>query len=148
MRKKRGVVRPFKPSPIDRAVLGILAVLHMTTGLYLSSPFYLDSWDGVNETPLTNLFNSDTVVVVYGVLLFLNGLTLLYSTARRGATVIYTKITSGALLSGFLMQLYSFIGVTITLESWRPPSYLSHLAVVFMLGAYWVWVRVNGRTIQ
>lgn len=148
MRKKRGAVRPFKPSPIDRAIFGILAVLHMASGVYLSSPFYLDTWDEVGKAPLANLFNSDTAVVIYGVLLFLNGIALLYSASGKSATRFYTRITSAALLSGFLMRLYSFIGVAIALESWRPPSYLSHLATVFILGAYWVWIKVNGRTVQ
>lgn len=148
MDNKRGAFRPFKPTPIDRAVFGILAALHMANGLYLSSPFYLDTWDEGGKAPLANLFNSNTAVVIYGVLLFLNGLVLLFSASARGGTMRYTRITSTALLTGFLMRLYSFIGILITLESWRPPSYLSHLAMLFITAAYWVWIRVNGRTVQ
>lgn len=120
----------------------------MASGLYLSSPWYLDTWDEVNKAPLTNLFNSNIAVVIYGVILFTNGVALLYSAAGNSAHRFYTQITSTALLTGFLMRLYSFIGVIIALDSWRPPSYLSHLAIVFILGAYWVAVRVNDRTVQ
>ena len=145
MKKQRG---SWTPRALDRAILGILAMLHMASGLYLSSPFYLDTWDEVNKAPLANLFNSNTAVVIYGVILFANGLALMYSAAGNSAHRFYTTITSTALLSGFLMRLYSFIGVAIALESWRPPNYLSHLATVFILGAYWVTVRVSVRTIQ
>lgn len=145
MRTTRGA---FQPRTIDRAIFAILAVLHMASGLYLSSPWYLDTWDEATKAPLANLFNSNSSVVVYGVLLFLNGLALLYSTAGKHTHRFYVRITSTALLSGFLMRLYSFIGVGVALESWRPPSYLSHLATVLMLGAYWVYVKVNGRPIQ
>lgn len=145
MRTERGA---FRPRIIDRAMFAILACLHVASGMYLSGPWYLDTWDEGGKAPLANAFNSDTAVVIYGVLLFLNGLVLLYASAGDSINRWYGRITSTALLTGFLMRLYSLIGVAIALESWRPPNYLSHLATVFILGSYWVWVRVNDRTIQ
>lgn len=145
MRTKRG---DFRPRGIDRAILAVLAVLNMASGVYLSSPFYLDTWDEVGKSPLINLFNSNTAVIIYGAILVLDGVALLYSAAAKHTSRFYTTITSNALLVGFLVRLFSFIGVALALNSWRPPTYLSHLATVFILGAYWVWVKVSGRTTQ
>lgn len=145
MRTTRG---DFRPRGIDRAIFAILAVLHMANGVYLSSPFYLDTWNEVGRSPLINLFNSNTAVIIYGAILFVDGVALLYSASAKQTSRFYTAITSNALLVGFLVRLFSFIGVSLALTSWRPPNYLSHLATVFILGAYWVWVKVNGRTIQ
>lgn len=123
-------------------------MLHMANGLYLSSPFYLDNWDVVGKSPLVNLFSNSSAVLVYGVLLFLNGVSLLYVTAGKSTSRYYTRITNHALLGGFLLRLFSLIGVFLTLETWRPPTYLSHVTTVLLLGAYWVWVKVSVRTIQ
>ena len=136
--------RKYTPRAIDRAIFAILAVLHIANGLYLVGPWYLDETDS-GKQPLINLFNSDTAVSVFGLLLLVDGLFLLYATAGRGARALYTRLVSGALLSGFALRLYSLIGVLITIDSWRPPSYLSQTASVFILGAYWVWVRVSAR---
>lgn len=132
---------------IDRFVFGILAMLHMANGLYLVGPWYLHDNDG-GKAPLIALFNSTTAVIIYGTLLFIDGLVLLYASAGRSARRFYAPTVSNALLAGFLLRLYALIGVVLTLESWRPPSYLSHMATVLLLGAYWVWLRINVRTIQ
>lgn len=145
MREKRGA---YRPRYVDRAVFAILAVLHMANGAYVTGPWYLDTWDEVGKAPLQNAFNSDAAVSVYGALLFLNGIALMYAAVAKSATKGYTQTLSYTLVSGFLLRLYAFIGVMVALESWRPPSYASHLATVFILGAYWVWVRVNVRPVQ
>lgn len=136
--------REYRPRAIDRAIFAILAVLHIANGLYLIGPWYLDN-DEAGKRPLANLFNSDLAVGIFGALLLIDGLFLLYATFGRGERRIYTRLVSGALLSGFALRLYSLIGVLLTVESWRPPSYLSQTATVFILGAYWVWVRVSAR---
>lgn len=137
----------YRPRPLDRSILAILATLHVASGLYLSSPFYLEVTDE-GKSPLMTLFNSSIAVIIYGVILVLDGLALYFSAFAKHTLRFYTTITSNALLVGFLVRLYSFIGVAAALNSWRPPNYLSHLATVFILGAYWVSVRLNGRTIQ
>lgn len=135
-KSKRGV---YTPRTIDRAVFAVLAALHMLNGLYLVGPWYLvENSDG--KAPLFALFDSSTAVIAYGVLLFLNGLALLYGAAGKGKN--YTGILSTALLSGFLLRFYALIGVFIALEEWRPPFYLSHMATVILLASYWLWVRV------
>lgn len=137
----------FRPRAIDRAVFAILATLHVVNGLYLIGPWYLDVTES-GKAPLLTLFNSDKAVVIYGSVLLANGLVLLYAAAGKSAHRFYTRLTSGALLSGFLLRLYALIGVFLTVESWRPPSYLSHIATVTLLAAYWLWVRVYARPIQ
>lgn len=132
-------------------VFGVMAMLHVTNGLYLVGPWYLDEWNETGKAPLYNLFNSNDAVVSYGAFLVLNGLLLFYASAGRSDRRFYTPILSGTLLTGFLVRLYSLIGTLMILESWRPPSYLSHAATVLMLGAYWVLIRVdsnNVRTVQ
>lgn len=141
--KLRGV---FSPRPIDRVVLGILAVLGLTNAAYLVGPWYLDETaDG--KAPLLSMFNSHTAVIVYGVFVFIEAAALLYASAGVTSRV-HTIVTENALLAGFLLRLYALIGVGLTLESWRPPSYLSHAATVAILGAYWVWVKVSVRPVQ
>lgn len=142
MKVKKGV---FKPRLIDRFMFCILAVLHVANGVYLIGPWYLDTWDDGGKAPLHSMFNSDLAVSIYGVCLLIDGLVLLYAAASRRANRFYTVITANALVVGFLLRLYSLIGTILVLESWRPPSYLSHIATVAMCGALWVWVRVHGR---
>lgn len=140
MRKmKRGI---YHPRSIDRAIFGILGALHLCSGIYLIGPWYLNETES-GKAPLFAMFNSETAVSAYGVMLLLTALALLYATVGRG--VYFTKILSAALLTAFLTRLYSLIGVFLTVESWRPPSYLSHAATVVILGSYWVWVRTCAR---
>lgn len=145
MKEKR---EAFQPRLIDRVIFGILAVLHTMNGIYLVGPWYLDQWDEAGKAPLANVFNSGLAVAAYGFFLLLNGLLLLWATAAQSERKMYIPILSTVLLTGFLLRLYSLIGVIIVLESWRPPSYLSHLATVVLCGAMWVYVRVSRRTIQ
>lgn len=148
---KRKQRRKYKPRVIDRVVFGVLATLQTFSGFYLAGPWYLDTWDEVGKAPLANLFNSDEAVAAYGIVMFINGLMLFYAAAGRAASRFYTTNVSFALLSGFLVRLYSLFGTLIILESWRPPTYLSQVATVLILGVYWVWVKVqvrNVRTIQ
>jgi hypothetical protein len=139
--------RAFVPRTIDRSVFAILAVLHMASAVYLIGPFYLEVDVQGARAPLMTLFNSSLAVTTYGWALLINGLALLYASAGKRGTkfVSYTAITSGVLLSGFLLRLYSLIGVILALESWRPPQYLSHAATVLILGSYWVYVKVMSR---
>lgn len=137
----------FKPRQIDRAVFAILGLLHVANGVYLTGPWYLDETES-GKAPLISMFNSDTAVTLYGVLLFIDGLILIYASAGRGVRQLYTRIVSGALFFGFLIRLYALIGVFITIDSWRPPSYLSHLATVMLLASYWLWVRAHARVIE
>lgn len=139
--------RNYKPRAIDRAVFAILAFLHVANGVYLIGPWYLDETES-GKAPLISMFNSDNAVSVYGVLLVLDGLLLIYASAGRGARKNYTRLVNSALLYGFVLRLYALIGVFLTIESWRPPSYLSHTASVLILGSYWVWVKVSARPTQ
>lgn len=137
----------FRPRSIDRAVFAILGMLHVANGVYLIGPWYLDETES-GKAPLISMFNSDIAVTLYGVLLLIDGLILIYASAGRGVRQFYTRVLSGALFSGFLIRLYALIGVFITIDSWRPPSYLSHVASVLLLGAYWLWVRAHARPTQ
>lgn len=139
-------LKDYRPRPIDRTIFAILAVLHIANGLYLTGPWYLDETNH-GQAPLITMFNSSVAAIVYGAILLIDGLALFYASAGRGAR-LYTQVVSGALLTGFLLRLYALIGVFMTSESWRPPGYLSHLATVMMLGAYWIWVRVNVKSIR
>lgn len=137
----------FRPRTVDRFIFCVLAILHIANGLYLVGPWYLEE-TASGKSPLLSLFNDDKAVAWYGFLLLIDGLFLLYASASASTRRFYTRIVSGALLAGFLLRLYSLIGVLLTIESWRPPGYLSQMASVAFLGIYWVWVRVNARVIQ
>lgn len=137
----------YRPRTIDRAIFAILGLLHIANGLYLVGPWYLDETES-GKAPLISLFNSDEAVVIYGTLLLLDGVALLYTGLAKKYSRRYTKILSNALLFGFLLRLYALIGVLLIIDSWRPPSYLSQMASVSILAAYWIWVRVRARTTE
>lgn len=144
MKRKRGI---FQPSVLDRIAFGILAALHLVGGLYVAGPWYVNIWYN-SPAPLQAMFNSAGAVMLFGALLFVTGVGLVYATAGRGTRRYYRTITGSALLSGFLLQLYWLIGTILVLPSWRPPIYLSDIIVVVMLGAYWIWVRIHVRPVQ
>lgn len=135
----------YRPRIIDRAVFGLLAALHILSALYLVGPWYLETGD-LGKSPLMNLFENPTAVIVYGVFVFMTGIGLLYATAANGKH--YTTILSYSLLVGFLLRLYALIGVIASLDSWRPPSYLSQSVIVLLMAAYWLWVKYCVRPIQ
>lgn len=139
-----GKIKVFVPRSIDRAIFAILAALHVANGAYLIGPWYLDEYES-GKAPLYDMFNSDLAVSTYGAVLFLNGVVLLTLSCVRHTHKHYAAVLGITLLTGFLMRLYAFIAVLMIVESWRPPSYLSHLASVGILGSYWVWVRLSGR---
>ncbi len=145
MKQKR--LTPYKPRTIDRVVFGILAVAFVTGAAYLIGPWYLTVTEGA-RTPLYAMINNHNIIILYGVLLFIDGLVLLYASVSDGNTRRYTHIVTNGLLVGFLLRLYSLIGVFLTLDSWKPPSYISQTAIVLITGSYWLWVRVNARTAQ
>lgn len=136
----------FRPRGIDRALFAILAALHVANGLYLVGPWYLDQTDST-ASPLIAMFDNSWGVATYGTLLLVDGLALMY-VAATGSSRTTTFITENALLAGFLLRLYSLIGVLVVVESWRPPAYLSHISTVAALGAYWVWVKVSVRNVR
>ena len=135
----------YRPRGIDRALFAILAALYVANGLYLVGPWYLDQNDG--SQPLLTVFTNGWAVATYGVLLIVDGLALAY-TAASGVGRVHSFITQNALLVGFLLRLYALIGVLMVAESWRPPSYLGHMATVAALGTYWVWVKVSVRNVR
>ena len=141
MKRREG---KFVPRTIDRVVFAVLGLVMLINGFYLAGPYYLDVARSGNDAPLYSLLNSPEMVTTFGTLMFLTGVALAYSAFGKG--VYYAKITAYALLAGFLLRLYSLIGVFLTLESWRPPSYVSHAATVLLFGGYYVAVRVNERT--
>jgi hypothetical protein len=134
----------FRPRTVDRAIFAILALLHICNGVYLVGPWYIQQ-DGAIKAPLYHLFSDSTAVAAYGLLLLIDGLFLLHCAFAEPSKKV-TVILDNALIAGFLLRLYALVGVFLTLESWRPPSYLSHISTVFVLGAMWVWVRVSERT--
>ena len=140
-RKKRGV---WKPTPFERAVVSIIGSLFIFNGAYLVGPWYLTVTDDGAQAPLFSLFNSDTAVQIYGVLLLVDGLALLFASGVL-KRMFNARIVRNAVLAGFLLRLYSLIGVFLTLESWRPPSYASHTATVMITAALWLWIRFNER---
>lgn len=135
----------FAFSPVDRAIIYILAALHAVNGLYLIGPWYIttDNFGGVGKSPLYSLFGDERAVKIYGVLLLLNALALAYSARRQGVRFL---VAGWAVLSGFFLRLYALIGVFLTLDWWLPPVYASHIATVGILGVYWIWVKYNERT--
>lgn len=137
----------FTPRPIDRAVIFVLAVLLVATAIYVIGPWYLDETDPT-KAPLTYIFKDDQLVVFFGILTLINGLLLLYASTLKAASVRNTKFLGYTLLAGFLLRLYSIIGVMITIESWRPPAFLSHFATVSIFAVYWLWVKSDARPIE
>lgn len=141
MKKKRGV---YKPTFIDRVMFGIMAAVCIAAGSYAAGPWYLDKNNGDNA-PLISLFIDSQVLFAYGIAVVVVGFALIYACVGRSTNRMYTTITSIALLTGFLLRLYSLIGVMITLETWRPPSYITQIAFVLVMGSYWLWVSFNAR---
>lgn len=133
--------KEFVPRVIDRAMFGILAVLHGVTALYVLGPWYIDTHDTI-ETPLIDAFDNHLFLTAYGVLLLLDGLALAYITLKS-KIAHYTAILSNVLMAGFLLRLFALIGVIASLETWRPPTYLSHAATIFIVGAYWIYVQTE-----
>lgn len=138
----------FVPRLLDRALFAIFGVLHVALGAYSAGPWYLEITEG-RASPLLNLWNAPVAVMLYGSFLLIDGIVLLVIAARNPSRTL-TIVTAYALLGGFLLRLYSFIGTVLVLDSFLPPQYLSHLATVFALGALWVYVKVNSneRTIK
>jgi hypothetical protein len=134
----------FVPRPIDRAVFGILAALFAANSIYLVGPWYLDTPYG-QHSALYSLFANHTGVILYGVLVCFDSLALIFAAASKGGNVVYSRVVANALLAGFLLRLYSFIGVMAALDSWRPPDYLSHFATILLCGAFFLWVRLSER---
>lgn len=137
--------RVYRPRIIDRVMFGILSGLHVAGGCYLVGPWYLPITSGI-ESPLYSIFNHLGPIRVFGVLLLLNALGLAYATFGKGRH--YTGILLVSLFSAFLIRFYTLMGTFISIESWRPPTYLSNIGLVLIFGAYWVWVKVDARTIQ
>lgn len=128
--------------PIDTANIRILGILHLVNGLYLIGPWYISTTTGGDDSPLFVLFGSVAAVKVFGSLLIIQATALLLTTVMG-----YRKVLEWSLLSGFLLSLYSLIGVLSAMK-WLPPTYVSQAATVLILGAYWVWTRRNGRPAQ
>jgi hypothetical protein len=137
----------YRPRSVDRAVYAILAAVCITNGGYVVGPWYLHSDNEGARAPLIALFNNPQLVNIFGFILIGVGIALTYATASAGGSRKYTNVLSYSLLLAFLLRLYSFIGVVMTLESWRPPNYTSHAATVLITGAFWVWVKVNDRPV-
>lgn len=135
----------YVPRIIDKAIFAILGMLMLLIGLYVVGPWYVDDTHGV-KSPLLSLLESHIGLIGYGCLSIIDGIALLYATAGDGEW--HTRITSDALLAGFLLRLYALFGVILTLHSWKPPVYLVQGVVVLIFGAMWVWVRVNAKLIQ
>lgn len=131
---------------IDRIVFGVLGSICVVSGSYVIGPWYLDLRIEEDKAPLQSLFNDDHVVTIYGVLLLLVAGGLFFAALAKDTAAGYTSVVSITLLTAFLVRLYSLISIVLVLDSWRPPTYTSHAAIVIVLGAYWVWVRVNVRT--
>jgi|SRR6478735_3701009 len=133
------VMRVFKFRPIDRAIVLILATLFVVNGLYLVGPWYKEQTNG-NDSPIYGLFSNPVSVVIFGSLLVINGFVLFW-TAHRKTT--RKAVLSTALMAGFLLRLYSLIGVFIANPQLLPPTYTSHAATVLILSAMWVHVKFN-----
>lgn len=133
----------FAYRPIDRAVIGILAVVNVLNGLYVAGPWYLPIIPTTGQiAPMQALFHGTIAIHVFGAILLCNGLWLLWLVRR--SSVSYRILTT-ALFTGFFLRLYSLIGVLILLSSPIPPTYISHAGGVFIIGSYWVWVKYNER---
>ena len=137
--------RGYRLTAIDRAVILILSFVCVVNGVYLIGPWYLEVRRDGDAAPLYSLFNSEAAVSVYGALLLVVSSILIFLSFRMKTTAASTRVLAAALLGGFLLRLYSTIGALLATESWRPPTYISQVATVFLFGAYWLWVKVNGK---
>lgn len=133
----------FRPRVYERIVFAILALLLIGNGAYLVGPWYLEDV-GTTRSPLYALFSNAQTVAIYGTMVLIDGIILGFAAVAKPSRRA-TRITTNALLAGFLLRLYALIGVFLTLDSWRPPSYLSQIAIVILLGATWLWVKIDER---
>jgi len=74
----------FVPRGIDRAVFGFLAALNVLTGLYCASPWYLDTTTAGEKSTVLALVSNHFGVIIYGVLLCVTGIALIYAAAGKG----------------------------------------------------------------
>ena len=123
---------------IDRAVLCIVAVVLVLSGLYLAGPWYIPVVAG-SEQPIYKLLSTNHAVQAFGIIELVVGVCLafcaLLPTIPRG-------VLSTVVFAAFMVRLYSTIGVFIALNGkFLPPSYLSQTAIVAILGAYWLFVK-------
>jgi hypothetical protein len=125
---------------IDRYIISVLAALMAASGLYLAGPWYLVETNG-NPSPLFALLSNTVGITIYGILCVVSGLVLGWFAHRRAP--VRVQHLSLALLTVFLLRFYSLMGTLLTLESWRPPGYLSPLVIVLIIGGYWLWVVRN-----
>jgi hypothetical protein len=133
----------FRPRTVDRIIFAILALLFVFSGAYIVGPWHLEE-TVYGPAPLHVVFNDSEAVEIYGLLVLATGFFLLYSAFGK-VSRHYARITANALLAGCLLRLYSLMGVLLTLDSWRPPSYLSLIAIVLITGAMWLWVKLSER---
>jgi|SRR6478609_6757022 len=123
---------------IDRAVLFIVSLVLFSSGLYLAGPWYIPVLNDA-EQPVYRLFASENYVVVFGIIQLIVGVAL-------GACALVKSVPRGVMsaivFTAFVVRLYSTIGVLIAQDGkFLPPSYLSQVAVVLILGAYWLYVK-------
>ena len=123
---------------IDRAVLVIVSVVLILSGIYLAGPWYIPVVAGT-EAPLYSLLATDGYITTFGIVQAAVGVGLaicaLLTSVPRGvlSTIVFTA---------FAVRLYSTIGVYIALNGkFLPPSYLYQTAIVAILGAYWLFVK-------
>lgn len=132
--------RRIRLRPIDRWIIGLLAALVAASGLYLVGPWYLETKPDGDPNPVFYLVNN--VYVVKGI-----GAGMIIAAGFMGwaarAGVARVKVLSSALFAAFLLRLFTLMGTLLTIESWRPPGYLSPLFTVLLSGALWVWVKVG-----
>lgn len=123
--------------PIDRWVIGLLAAVMAVGGLYLAGPWYLE-FDNGKQGAVYYLTHNIYSVKVVGLAMLATAAGMIYSIRTE---VARSLLLSSSLLAAFLLRTYTLIGSLLTLESWRPPNYISPLFTVALAGVLWIWVR-------
>lgn len=129
---------------IDKAVIAIMGLVLLSYGLYIIGPWYLTTIDN-SRSPLTVLFEGTIAVKLYGWFLLIDSIGLLYGIRAHPAR---SAILSYSLLSAFLLRMYALTGTLLLLPSWRPLSWAAGLALVAVLGSYYIWIRISERTTE
>lgn len=115
----------------------MVSLVLIFSGIYIVGPWYIPVVDGMNQ-PVHNMFNGNTARIFGGLQLIVGLVLCVWTFLRTGKQAWIDFI----IFLAFTIRLFTTIGVFIALDGkWLPPSYLSQVAIVGILGAYWLYLK-------
>lgn len=132
---------------LDRVFLVFISIINMLTGIYICGPWHIDEIADQKHF-MYQLFYYQPLISLYGIVLVVASATLGLIVMSKVYCFWYTFAITALLKTIFMLKLFSFVGLLISMESWRPPTYLYHLPMLVILGGYWIWLTIDGGDIK